>query len=510
MSGKRFLVILGLVCIVLISLPYLIGFQAGNSSNSFGGFLMNPLDGHSYLAKMQQGYRGDWKFKLPYTSEPGEGAYLFLFYLILGKIGRLTQIPLIFVFHGARVLSAAWLIYLIYQLIQAVFEDTNAIKAGLVLAVFGSGMGWLAVLAGAFTSDFWVAEAYPFLAMYTNPHFSLGLGIMIWSLLPNNRDDLISNLLSGLLLGIIQPFAVVILSLIKIIRGGLRILQEKIGLKAQVRSGWFWANIGFCLTGGLVIMYQFWAIQTDPILSLWHQQNITAKPLALDLVVSLSPCLILALVGARRAWSNETGKILLLWGLVSLVLVFIPWNLQRRFLTGIYLPLAIISIFGLQVLRDKTSLKFRHWYAAVLFLALPTNLVVIASGAQAITKLDSSIYLDKGLIEGMQWIDINADLDAVVLADQQDGLYVPSYTGRRVIYGHPFETIFAAEQIALVAELYGGEKDGAFIQEVLDSRNVDYVIFNVNGQNGFGDWLSEHWELQFQSRDVNIFARQDE
>ncbi len=471
---------------------------------------MNPIDGHSYLAKMQQGYRGDWKFVLPYTSEPGEGAYLFLFYLILGKIGRLMQIPLIFVFHGARVLSAAWLIFVIYQLILAVFKDKNAIKAGLVLAVFGSGMGWLAILTGAFTSDFWVAEAYPFLSMYTNPHFSLGLGIMIWALLPNQRDRLIENLISGALLGLIQPFAVVILSLIKLIRAGMKILEDKIGIKAWIISGWFWANIGFCLTGGLVIIYQYWAIQTDPILSQWHQQNITTKPNVLDLVVSLSPCLILALVGARRAWRNETGRILLLWACISLALLFFPWSLQRRFLTGIYLPLAIISIFGLQVLHEKTSMEFRHWYVGVLFLALPTNLVVIASGIQAITKLDSNIYLDQGLIEGMQWLENHAELDALILTDEQDGLYIPSYTGRRVIYGHPFETVFAAEEKTLVEELYGGERDAAFIREILDSRDVDYVIFNGYDQNGFGDWLSEHWDLQFQTGAVNIFARQDE
>ena len=63
---------------------------AGGDTHVFGGFLLNPLDGNSYLAKMQQGASGSWRFTLPFTPEPGEGAYLFLFYLALGHLCRLT------------------------------------------------------------------------------------------------------------------------------------------------------------------------------------------------------------------------------------------------------------------------------------------------------------------------------------------------------------------------------------------------------------------------------------
>ena len=179
MSGKLTLSVLLLALLLMITIPYLAGFQASGADVQFGGFLINPVDGNSYLAKMQLGYQGDWKFTLPYTEDPGGGAYLFLFYIILGHLARLIGLNLIYVFHGARLLGALWLTLMIYRCLRTTFQTNKFFLGSFTLAIFGSGLGWLAVMAGLFTSDFWVAEAYPFLSMYTNPHFSWGLGLMI-------------------------------------------------------------------------------------------------------------------------------------------------------------------------------------------------------------------------------------------------------------------------------------------------------------------------------------------
>jgi hypothetical protein len=94
-------------------------------------------------------------------------------------------------------------------------------------------MGWLALFTGAFTSDFWVAETYPFLSAYANPHFPLGLALVLWLLTPasSNRmpgqDDPDENgrftrragrrladpfaiVLASLALAAISPFGVVV------------------------------------------------------------------------------------------------------------------------------------------------------------------------------------------------------------------------------------------------------------------------------------------------------------
>ncbi len=507
MSGKHKLTIIALAAMLLITVPYVVGFRASDENQQFGGFLMNPIDGNSYLAKMQQGFQGDWKFRLPYTSEPGEGAYLFLFYLGLGHLARLFGLPLVYVFHGARVLAAGWLLMMIWQLLRAKFQQRKLEIIGFGLAVFGSGLGWMAVNTGAFTSDFWVAEAYPFLSMYTNPHFSLGLGLMIYSLLPNNQESLIKNIITALTLGIVQPFGVVIISLVKILRSVVRIRDNRIDLRSLIQERWAWSVLGFCLTGGLVILYQFWVILSDSVLSQWHLQNITIRPEAMDLIISLSPCLILAMIGARRAWQSDQGKTVLIWGLICLVLVFIPWSLQRRFLTGIYLPLAILSVFGLLVISDKNKNFFKYAVILLFFLAIPTNIIVIASGLQAISERNREIFLSGGLTESLDWLRDNVSEDALVLADEKAGLYLPARTDSRVIYGHPFETINAAEEQMLLRELFEVDQINSFYEMTLKDRKVDFVLIDRDLGGNFKDWLLANWTLNYQNDGQQLFSK---
>src|SRR3989304_2049355 len=105
------------VMFILIALPYLGAAQAAGQDYHFGGMLLNPVDGNSYLAKMYQGWQGNWQFRLPFTVESGEGAYLFLYYLFLGHLARLGGISLLLTFHLARLggslfmLLALWRFY---------------------------------------------------------------------------------------------------------------------------------------------------------------------------------------------------------------------------------------------------------------------------------------------------------------------------------------------------------------------------------------------------------------
>ena len=101
-----FPILLGSTFIALISLPYLWAYQNSGSAHWFGGFLLNPIDGNSYLAKIYQGWGGDWRFQLLYTAEPSEGGHLFLFYLALGHIARISGGSTQLIFHLARIVSA--------------------------------------------------------------------------------------------------------------------------------------------------------------------------------------------------------------------------------------------------------------------------------------------------------------------------------------------------------------------------------------------------------------------
>ena len=183
-QDRRFAVIISLIVLVLVTLPYLLAAGSGGTDYEFNGFLLNPQDGNSYLAKMRQGWEGQWRFRLPFTADSGEGAYLFLFYLFLGHLARLVDLPLVIAFHFARLLGAGLLLWTLWRFFGALLSNSRSRRLAFALASLGSGMGWLLLPTGAFTSDFWVAEAFPFLSAYANPHFLIGLALVLWLVMP--------------------------------------------------------------------------------------------------------------------------------------------------------------------------------------------------------------------------------------------------------------------------------------------------------------------------------------
>ncbi|HXV97312.1 MAG TPA: hypothetical protein VEC93_02745, partial [Anaerolineae bacterium] len=51
------------IAVVFLScLPYLIAVLTAPQGWQFAGILVNPYDGHSYLAKIRQGLEGNWLF----------------------------------------------------------------------------------------------------------------------------------------------------------------------------------------------------------------------------------------------------------------------------------------------------------------------------------------------------------------------------------------------------------------------------------------------------------------
>ena len=108
----------------------------------FAGILVNPLDGHSYLAKMRQGYQGHWRFHLTYTPEPHEGAFIFTFYLALGRLAALTRLTLILVFHLARLAAGFFLLQTAIQFIAEMTPKAKEQRLAFGLMISASGLGW--------------------------------------------------------------------------------------------------------------------------------------------------------------------------------------------------------------------------------------------------------------------------------------------------------------------------------------------------------------------------------
>jgi hypothetical protein len=503
---ERFLI--GAIIILVlaaIAIPYLVAWRNAGENYLFNGFLLNPLDGNSYLAKMHEGWRGDIGFTLPYTAEKGEGAYLFLFYLFLGRIARLFDISLIATFHLARVLSTLLMYLCLYRFFVHTFTQVHMRIFAFLLAAIGSGLGWIALLFGRFTSDFWVAEAYPFLSAFSNPHFSLGMAIVL-SLFTftQDRNSGLSKwliVLLSLLLAILLPFGVV---LVLLILAGL-VVWEGFPRYSGIFRGVVFQRLAWIGLGGIpVLVYDIVVTYQDPFLKIWNSQNLTLSPPLWDLLISLSPLVFLALVGVGTHYKSRERPIRLLitWAILGVVLLYLPWGLQRRFMMGLYIPICALAAAGLGAMaRNRRGFAL----AAILItlLVLPTNLVILLSSAQAIRTHNPQIYLSKAEADALEWIATHTPMDAKILAAPETGLFIPAHTGRRVFYGHPYETVDAAQQKAMVSRFFEGSLSDAEEVELL--AKTDYVFAGPREQQIGGYLPTQNLESIFTANSVRIY-----
>ncbi len=493
--------------LVLITSPFVYAWSVADGNHVFGGFLLNPIDGNSYLAKMREGYNGAWLFTLPYTAQPGAGAAINLYYLFLGHVARTLGLSLVITFHAARLLGALLLCLVLQRFFAKIFSDSHARLWALGLALLGSGLGWLALAFGAFTSDFWVAEGYPFLAAFANAHFPLGLALQIGLLTPLvpkvafAARRMAAAFFAAILLSIIYPFGWLVV--IAVLSAWLFVQAvRRTQLNIEMHR---WLCI---LVGGLPFSgYSLWVVNNHPVLAQWTQQNLTPAPMLLDLLLSFSPALVFACIGAYfvSRKPNELFLFLGTWLLVGILLIYFPSNLQRRFISGLYVPVAALAVFALQNLARNPQI-FRRLALGVVLFSIPTNLLILSGGLQAVRIQNPALYLERAELQAYQWLDQKAEPMDLALAGPDSGLFIPTYSNVRVIYGHPFETVQADERRSEVERFYARQLSDANAASYLESAGVDYVLYGPR-EHVFGP-LPElpGWQIVYSAGGFEIWA----
>jgi hypothetical protein len=506
MKKRRFWLVLA-IYLILIIVPFLLASRASGSDKVFGGFLLNPVDGNSYLAKMSEGWNGEWNFTLSYSAQPGQGAYLFMYYLLLGHISHWLGLKLIPFFHIARVINSVLMLAAVNIFFERLGWDDNLSWTAFLLAVFASGLGWIAALfGGLFTPDLWVAEAYPFLAAYTNPHFPLAMAMMVWIIsVGSGKSSLFRVILIGLAgfcLTNILPFATIIAGVCLVSFEVWRLIERK-------TLEWHFVTALF-IGGAPVAAYQWYQTVNNPSLAIWNNQNQTPSPSILYTLIAFSPAIFLAICGVIYAIRNhsEGGKLLACWALPCLVLVCIPFSLQRRFLTGLAIPLAGLSAYGLFYLVKENLNRFSLLRIGILGLTIPTILLVLLAGLHGIQTRDPAFYLFRGEARAFDWLERNVTHDTVILAAPDTGVYIPAWTDTRVVYGHPFETINATEAKNQVQDYFAEKLSAEQSKDLYRRWGVNYVFVGPRERSLGLRIVPGNTYYVYQSDGVTIYAVQ--
>ncbi len=519
------------VLAVLTLVPYAWALAANASSSEwhFMGILANPQDGASYLAKIGQGMRGEWLVHFQHTPDEHVGAAIQVFYLLLGHLARIIGVSNLVIFHLARVITTLFMYSAIYQFSAIVWTRLRPRRLFFALISVGSGLGWLAILLDPNLKgvpDITVPEAYPLYATYTNPHFPLTLGCLAllaglyisvfridFGELPTVANGGLGIFLLTLVVAFIFPQALIPLGGALVVYIAAIMIRERAIPVLQLR----WVSM-FMLPAALMAGFYLAVLANNPVMSaVWNGQVSATAASPILVLLGFGLLLLVALPGlvrAVRSFEEDGDQLMLIWLVVNFVLVFLPFNQQRRLMTGLIIPVVFFAVRSIEdYWIDRVPSRARL-ISVVLLVAfvMPSNVLAIGVPIFGLLNpeagLEQKLLVQHGYREAMNWLAAEGEPNSVVLSSPNVGLWIPASTSDRVVYGHPWETLHAESRLAYVTDWYSGKNCDLSAQDG-GRYAVLYVIVGPQEQAFDSDTcyasLAEVSSRKLQFEDVALF-----
>lgn len=480
-----------LVVILLTTLPYILAFSSEGDAWSFTGFVFGVEDGNSYIAKMLRGYAGDWLFFTPYTTAEQGGVVAFLPYLLLGRLAGGIEIHRqhIILFQAMRVVSIPFVVYATYRFISLFIDKLWWRRWATLLGTLGGGLGWITLILGqgavlgSLPLDFISPETFGFLSILGLPHLIIARGLLLLGLVfyLEGRDDHRKAWVGGgclLLLVFVQPLSV----LVAYAAIGAHVLAVAIfGLIKKQRpmlGSWFRAAVRVSLPSLPVVIYLGFQFSLDPFLKAWTAQNRILSPHIAHYALAYGLVLIPAIFGARTIIQSKktTSLFPLSWVLISLVLAYFPYNLQRRLPEGSWVAWGILAAVGMMTLFREEK-KRRIGGVILLALSVISSLVLILGGASVARKPSSPIFRPIEEVAAFVWLAQHAENGDHVLASFSTGNVVPAWAPVRVVIGHGPESVDLAHLAPQVEAFYTESASTQARQKFLDEHDVRFVFY---------------------------------
>jgi len=466
-----------------------------------------------YLATMQLGARGEWKFHILYTPEEHEGGYIYLFYLALGRAAEVLDVGMPTVYHMARLLAAACLLAAMYHFVCTfVARPTSRIRAYL-LACAGGGVGWLTVLLSSGNvkspAGLGFADLYILPTVTLFPHGCLAVAMMVAIFVLCRRYfgegkpvQLGLAVALSLLLSMIQPICAALAAAVTAVHC---LLLWGMGKRFPPRE--------FAMAACLAIAalpaaaYDLWIIANDEVFGAWQAQNLTPSPSPATWLIGLGVMLPLAVLGMRRI--DQDKVLLIAWPLTIALLVYMPHLPQRRFAQGITVPLGCLAALGLDRLygtqgttRRKTATLYLLLGAAVL-----SSVTFFAVQTQACLSRTRSVFHPSTELAAINWLAKNTSWSETVLAGPHAGTYIPAAIGHRVYWAHWCETIDLDKKTMEFIRFFDGETGHEWRRGFLERYGIRYVLYEPQ-RRGWGDFEpaeASYLTKRYQAGDYTVF-----
>ncbi len=500
-------------------LPYLFDRSLQGASPLYGWYswyAFNVTDNCVYLSWMRQYADGAWFHRNLFTTLHQSGHQINLLFLLLGRLGGWTGLPLILLYHAARAVASLAVLLLVWRLAGLVgFTGPGRRIAWSVVAV-SAGLGWVPGLwerAFAGPVDTWQPEAVTFLSLYLFPLFgvslALVLGILVNLLEAERRRSTRHAIYAGLcgfVLGNIHTYDIITVSGVWVgflaveLARSRRCRRDEFGPDRGTFARMLVAGLPPAVSAG----HMFWVYKTETVFA----QRVAVPTLTPSLVWVLLgfgllvPLAVVGIISALR--SSESGEyvatdgplFLLVWAVVNIGMAYAPVSFQRKLLMGAHIPVALLAGWGMATIARELRGMWRPLLLAVGLIVMSlTNIRFMLRDRGGLRHGGETVraFLLAGERSAIDWLRRNAEPGSVVqplpwLAVGPDGragfvdttvaCFVPGLTGHAVNAGHWGETPDFGHAMGRWLRFLMPDTPDNWRKQLLQETGVRYVVFS--------------------------------
>lgn len=474
-------------------------------------------DYNFYLSRIREGREGAATVTEKYTSEPHAGSYIQIMYLYMGKVGALTGVPierLDAIYHTARIVLAAALLFLIAYACQWAFERSKFgwRAAAFLLTVTASSWPIFVFHKGAWRLGGYMAwwSIMDSLQRITFiPHMLAGQALILFLLVAMSERPVMQKKRNwvflgflAFLLGVVLPAGLGFLFAV----WGVFVLLELVyhlPIRKIDRKAWVLERIAGPAVVGLISAPTL--VYFSLIVTIYPWKRLidfsVLHPLPFDLteyILAMGPILLFGVIGGIWALIQKERKLFIFvaWVIGWIVSIIAFQHIRQesplRFTEMIpQVPLAILSCYLFFSLFRGLTKPFRYFFVLVPAALIMLGLAQMHSSwlwqkefidqkitaAQPLVPTNNYImYPLKDFVAAMVYLQNSSPRSAIVLSETTAGNYLPVLAGNTVYVGQS-NTVNAEEKESIVQAFFGGSMGPDAASQFLNKNNIHYVFF---------------------------------
>lgn len=530
MKDSRLRLIAIVFLCLLTTMPQLVGWsRSGANALYLGRIPSNPADTAAYYSNIEQARQGRLLFANQLTSEPQEPSQFHPLWLLTGWLAKLFGLTPPTAFQVTRLLALGIFVVTIDRLLVRLFSRTRARIVALVTICTSSGLGWLfaqqAYIGTDILSapiDLWVDEANTFRSLSHSALFvvsqvlllTIVWRVFVWTQNGRQRYDwLIGPSLA--LLGYIHPYDLITAGAVSAVWVTVWTFTARPARDRILQVIQQVAVLGVWLVP--VAAYYYFGPLREPAVRGWFEQNITLSPKPLAVLIGYGLLWPLSILGASTHWKRYRWVAFVsTWIIVVMVCMYIPGlPIQRRLLSGVHIPLALLATLGLQWVIQRGIVP--RWQTATLVLSLVFLATMNTKHLQADIRgilhpatLDYPVFISGDAWSAMKWIQSNTGSHDVIMASMWDGNAIAGLAGRPVVVAHGNQTVAANDRERDWERFRDGTTTPTDREEIVARLGVRWLYWTTEDQrvSEYRPGSDGSWRAAFTTPTVTVYSLQ--